>query len=288
MYKQSFFLSRAVWAFLALTRESASAGLQPARTGMQTDIVFASAGGTNLTLDAFVPQGEGPFPTCILVHGGAWMNGTKTSYITPLFEPLSKAGFTWFTINYRLAPQHRFPACIEDVESAIRWVKTHAPEYKADPQRIALIGESAGGQLVSLAGVRAYDGTRVAAVVPFYAPHDMALRVKQCPSAPAWVEPLFGVKELNDAAWQALRDASPINQIRPGLPPYLLIHGTKDDKVPFEQSLGFQEKMRAAGNSCDLIAIEGGSHGMGGWEKIDPSYKEKLVAWLREKLAAKR
>ncbi len=271
----------------AITLGNACAEEQPARAGMKTDIVFATAGGTNLTLDAFIPAGDGPFPTCILVHGGAWMNGTKTSYITPLFTPLSQAGFTWFTINYRLAPQHRFPACIEDVESAIRWVKAHASEYKADPQRIALIGESAGGQLVSLAGARASVDTRVAAVVPFYAPHDMALRVKQSPVLPAWVAPLFGLTELNDAAWQTLRDASPINHVRPGMPPYLLIHGTKDDKVPFEQSLSFQKKMQAAGNTCDLIAIEGGTHGMGGWEKLDPGYKEKLVAWLREKLAAK-
>jgi alpha-L-fucosidase 2 len=273
---------------LACALVNAGAAETPAQAGMKTDIVFATAGGTSLTLDAFVPQGDGPFPTCILVHGGAWMNGTKSTYITPLFEPLSQAGFTWFTINYRLAPQHRFPACVEDVESAIRWVKAHASEYKADPQRIALIGESAGGQLASLAGVRAEADTRVAAVVPFYAPHDMALRVKQCPSVPTWVGPLFGVKELNDAAWQALRDASPINKIRRGLPPYLLIHGTKDDKVPFEQSVLFQEKMKAAGNTCDLIAIEGGAHGMGGWDKLDPSYKQKMVAWLREKLAAKR
>ena len=258
-----------------------------ARADLKTDIVYATAGGTNLTLDAFMPEGKGPFPTCILVHGGAWMNGTKTSYITPLFEPLSKAGFAWFSINYRLAPQYRFPACIEDVESAIRWVKAHASEYKADPQSIALIGESAGGQLVSLAGVRAKEDTRVAAVVPFYAPHDMELRVRQSPTAPSWLQPLFGLTELNDAAWLALRDASPINQIRPGLPPYLLIHGTKDDKVPFEQSLRFQAKMKSAGNTCDLITIEGGTHGMGGWEKLDSGYKDKLIAWLHEKLAAK-
>jgi len=69
---------------------------------------------------------------------------------------------------------------------------------------------------------------------------------------------------------------------------YLLIHGTKDDKVPFEQSLLFQEKMKAAGNTCDLIAIPGGTHGMGGWEKLDPGYKDKLVAWLRDKLAARQ
>lgn len=259
----------------------------PAPAGLRTDIVFATPGGVPLTLDAFVPEGDGPFPTCILVHGGGFTKGDKTSYIKPLFEPLSKAGFTWLTINYRLAPQHRFPACIEDVETAIRWVKAHAAEFKADPQRIALVGESAGGHLVSLAGVRARDDTRVAAVVPFYAPHDLESRVKQSQSVPAWVEALFGLTQLDNAAWKVLHEASPINHIHGGLPPYLVVHGTKDNTVPFAQSLKFQEKMKAAGNVCDLIVIDGGAHGMGGWEKIDPSYKEKLVAWLRTTLAAK-
>ena len=259
-----------------------------ARAELRTDIVFAAAGGTNLTLDAFVPEGGGPFPTCILVHGGGFTKGDKTSFIKPLFEPLSKAGFTWFTINYRLAPQHRYPACVEDVESAIRWVKAHATEYKADPKRIAIIGESAGGHLVSLAGVRAKADTRVAAVVPIYAPHDLESRVKQSKTVPVWVEALFGLRELNDAAWKTLHEASPLTHVCKGLPPYLLIHGTKDDKVPFEQSQKFQAKMKAAGNVCDLIVIEGGAHGMGGWEKIDPSYKEKLVTWLRKTLARKQ
>ena len=256
----------------------------PARAELKTDIEFAAVDGTSLTLDAFVPDGDGPFPTCILVHGGGFTQGDKTSFIKPLFEPLSKAGFTWFTINYRLAPQHRFPACVEDVETAIRWVKSHAAEYKVDPQRIALIGESAGGHLVSLAGVRGRAETRVAAVVPFYAPHDLESRVRQSPSVPVWVEALFGLKQLDDAAWKTLREASPISYVRPGLPPYLLIHGTQDDKVPFAQSLRFWEQMHAAGNACELIAIDGGAHGMGGWERIDPSYKDQLVAWLRATL----
>ena len=258
-----------------------------ARAELKTDIKFAEAGDTNLMLDAFVPEGRGPLPTCILVHGGGFMKGDKQNNFKPLFEPLSKAGFTWFTINYRLAPQYRYPACVEDVESAIRWVKAHAAEYKADPQRIALIGESAGGHLVSLAGVRAKADTRVAVVVPFYAPHDLELQAKQNQTTPLWAEALFGLKELNDASWKILRDASPINHIHKDLPPYLLIHGTKDDKVPFEQSLKFQEKMKAAGNVCDLVVVEGGAHGIRGWEKIDPGYKDKMIAWLHVMLAAK-
>ncbi len=102
---------------------------EPVLSGLKTDIEFAKVADVSLTLDAFVPEGAGPFPTYILVHGGGFVRGDKQSYIKPLFEPLSKAGFTWFTINYRLAPQHRWPACAEDVETAIRWVRGHAKEY---------------------------------------------------------------------------------------------------------------------------------------------------------------
>jgi acetyl esterase len=171
--------------FLALTAT--------ARAALHTDITFASVAGTNLTLDAYMPEGKGPFPTCILVHGGGFTKGDKTSFIKPLFEPLSQAGFTWFTINYRLAPQHRFPACIEDTEAAIRWVKAHAKEYQVDVNRIALIGESAGGHIVSFVGTRGKGDTRVAAVVPFYAPHDLVLQNQGRETPGASMVALFGM-----------------------------------------------------------------------------------------------
>ncbi len=119
---------------LSLSAISADAA-EPATSALRTDIEFGKVGDVSLTLDAFVPEGAGPFPTCILVHGGGFVRGDKQSYIKPLFEPLSKAGFAWFTINYRLAPQHRWPACADDVETAIRWVKTHAKDYKVDDIR---------------------------------------------------------------------------------------------------------------------------------------------------------
>lgn len=257
-----------------------------ARADLKTDIEFASPGGVSLTLDAFVPEGDGPFPTCILVHGGGFMNGTKTSYIKPLFEPLSKAGFAWFTINYRLAPANRFPACIEDTEAAIRWVKAHAKEYKVDAKRIAIIGESAGGHIVSLVGVRGKDGTGVAAVVPFYAPHDLELQVKARNALGPSMTALFGLTELNDDAWKVLRDASPTSYLRKDLPPYLLIHGDKDAQVPYEQSVQFEKKMKALGARCDFITIKEGGHGMGGWDKLGSDYREQMIAWLKKTLAA--
>lgn len=251
--------------------------------GLKQDIEFAKAGDVSLTLDAFTPDGAGPFATCILVHGGGFTKGDKHSFIKPLFEPLSKAGFTWFTINYRLAPQHPWPACAEDVLSAIKWVKAHAAEYKVDVNRIAIIGESAGGHLVSWAGVMGEGDTRVAAVVPFYAPHDLVVQVQRRKVLDR-LGGLIGMTELNDAAWQKLAEISPMNHIRPGLPPFLQIHGDKDETVPISQSTTFEAKMKAAGNSCETITVPGGGHGIGGWEKLHSDYQQQLIAWLRKTL----
>ena len=132
------------------------------------DVEYGQVDGVQLTLDAHVPDGDGPFPAAILVHGGGWVAGDKQQYITYIFQPLSDAGFAWFSINYRLAPQFKFPTDGDDVESAIRFVRANAAKYKVDPSRIALIGESAGGHLVSYVGARNQADSRVAAVVSMY------------------------------------------------------------------------------------------------------------------------
>ena len=251
--------------------------------GLTKDIEFAKAGDVSLTLDAFVPEGPGPFITCILVHGGGFTKGDKTTFIKPLFEPLAKAGFVWFTINYRLAPQHQWPACADDVATAIKWVKQHAADYKVDPKRIALIGESAGGHLVSWAGVTGEGDTAVNAVVPFYPPHDLVVQVK-LRNALGGLGGLIGMEEMNEASLKKLADISPMNRVHPGLPPYLQIHGDKDTTVPISQSIEFEKKMKAAGNQCETITVPGGIHGMGGWQKLGSDYQEQLIAWLRKTL----
>jgi alpha-L-fucosidase 2 len=261
-----------------------------ARAELKTDIAFAKVGDVTLTLDAYVPDGPGPFPTAILVHGGGFTKGDKTSYITPLFKPLSDAGYAWFTINYRLAPQHRWPACMEDVETAIRWVRSHAAEYKVDVNRIALIGESAGGHLVSMGGIRAQGDIAVAAVVPFYAPHDLFRRAEQRKEISEGLAGLFGVsREVNDASLQTMKEGSPFYKLKAGLPPYLLIHGDKDDKVPYEQSVLFQEASRKLGNTCELITIPSGGHGMGGWKAVPAgaTYANEMITWLNKVMPAK-
>lgn len=253
---------------------------EPSLPVVRMEIEYAKVDDVSLTLDAFVPDGPGPFPTCILVHGGGFTKGDKQSSINPLFKPLSNAGFAWFTINYRLAPQHRWPACMKDVETAIRWVKEHAQEYKVDVHRIALIGGSAGGFLVSSVAARPTDETRVAAVIPFYGAHDREFQIRHFQVLGESTKALLGLTELNEATWQRLREISSTTYLHQGMPPFLLIHGDRDEQVPLEQSVRFQEKMQALGNACDLIIIPGGGHGMGGWNKLNSDYQAQMIAWL--------
>lgn len=248
------------------------------------NIEYSRAAGESLRLDACVPAGAGHFPAAILVHGGGWSGGDKTKGVDPLFAPFARAGVAWFSIDYRLAPKHRYPAPVEDIEAAIRWVKSRAAEFKIDPARLALIGESAGGHLVAMVAVRGGGDTRVAAVVPFYAPVDLEADVRRRGGLSLSLKNLFDRTVIDDATLRLLREASPINHVRPGLPPFLLVHGTGDPSVLYDQSTRLRARLREANVPCDLITIDGGSHGMARWEAIDPAYKDAVVAWVKEKL----
>jgi alpha-L-fucosidase 2 len=261
----------------------AAAGLSE----LKKDIEFAKPDGISLTLDAWVPEGKGPFPTVIIVHGGGFEAGDKTTFVPPLFEPLTKGGFTWFTINYRLAPKHPFPAAIEDCESAIRWVKKNAAAYKVDTRRIALMGESAGGHIVAFAGAKFTPETRVNAVVPFYGPHDLLARAKQEGSVNRNIRQFLALPEtLDDVARAKLIEASPIAYVNPRMPPFLMIHGTEDKAVPYDQSQRMCMVMKNAGVQCEIFTVEGAPHGIGPWEKKPAfqAYKQKMVEWLHATL----
>ncbi len=133
--------------------------LAPALAEVRMDVEYARRGDLSLKLDAHVPEGKGPFPAVILVHGGGWEEGEKAGiFVAPLLPVLDRSGLAWFTIDYRLAPKYTYPAPVEDVQDAIRWVKKHAKEYRVDPNRIVLMGESAGGHLVALIAARPNQG----------------------------------------------------------------------------------------------------------------------------------
>jgi alpha-L-fucosidase 2 len=258
------------------------------------DIEYGRADGVRLKLDVSTPPGEGPFPVAILIHGGGWSSGSKAGSdkpgngadITPWFAAFSAGKFVWFSIDYRLAPAHRWPAGFLDVQTAIRWVKAHAAEYRGDPSRIALVGHSSGGHFACLAGVLADESTRVQAVVGFAPVTDLVTDTRNRGGASASLQALFGItKELTPETEKILRDHSPSEHIRAGLPPFLILHGDADKTVPIAMSRAFQEKLRAAGNTCDLIILPGAPHGLLTWEKFLPDYVARMNAWLHAQLA---
>lgn len=264
---------------------------------LRTDLEYGRAGEIPLLLDASLPDGPGPFPVAILVHGGGWSGGDKRGTdkpgsgadISPWFGPLTAAHFTWFSINYRLAPANRWPACFEDVQTAIRWVKMHAAEFKGDPARIALIGHSAGGHLVCLAGTEAAPDTQVQAVVGFAPVTDFEYELPARGGLSPSLQGFFGQpKEPNPASLELLRATAPINHVRPGLPPFLLLHGDADKTVPLQESVNFQAKLRASGVPCDLMVIPGAPHRLTEWAKCDPGYSDRMIRWLRQTLGEVR
>jgi alpha-L-fucosidase 2 len=257
---------------------------------VRTDVLYGRAGGVDLRLDASVPDGPGPFPVAILVHGGGWSGGDKSggkgsADIAPWFGMLTEARFTWFSINYRMAPAHRWPACLEDLRAAIRWVKANAPAYKGDPDRIVLFGHSAGGQLVCQAAVLADDGTRVRAVVAYAPVTDLVRDSAHRGGLSASLQGLFGLPAgLTDRARSILSEASPIDHVAPGDPPFLLVQGNSDRTVPPEQTAAFLGRLKAAGVPCSLLTIPGGAHVFGPWDRFDPGYRRAVVSWLRKAL----
>jgi alpha-L-fucosidase 2 len=252
------------------------------------DVEYARPAGVSLKLDVNVPEGKGPFPTAILVHGGGFTNVDQRQSITPLFAPLTEAKFTWFTINYRGLLSNSYPAWVEDVQQSVRWVKAHAVEYKGDTNRVALIGESFGGYLVWLAVGRATNDTKVNAAVVFYGPFmDMEASAKKNGHIPAQQLKVYAIQKDDDAL-KILREASVTTYVRPGLPPFLLIHGTADEKAPYAFSVEAQKRLAAAGVPCELISVTNAPHGMVNWDSYDQSYKAKMIAWLEKTLGRKQ
>ena len=253
------------------------------------NVVYGKAGGQKLLLDVWEPADEAKHPVALIVHGGGWSSGDKAHDISVLFEPLARAGYTWFSIDYRLAPTNRWPAQLDDLQTAIRWVKKHAADYKGDPDRIAMFGYSAGGQMVSLAGVLPTWRTHVQAVIGLAPPNDLVADNVRRGGLSKSMQMLFHCDSTNitPSVRAVLAKNSPIDHVKPGLPPFLLIQGDADKTVMYEHSRNFQSKLKAAGDVCDFIVIPGGGHRILDWDKFEPTWTAQMTNWLGQNLKGK-
>jgi acetyl esterase/lipase len=244
---------------------------------VENDVVFGKGGATELKLDLAMPKdGEGPFPAIVCIHGGGWIKGDRKQ-LQKSIEALAGRGYVAISPDYRLAPRDRFPAQIEDCKAAVRWLRANAGTYHIDTRRIGAVGFSAGAHLACLLGVTGKDdglegkggnaeqSSAVQAVVSFFGPTDL--------TQPGWdkdvqtknLVPLLGGTAADKP--DAYRKASPMTYAGKNAPPFLFLHGTEDRVVPIKQSQDLAGKLRKAGVSARVVAVEGEGHGWRG-EKL--------------------
>ncbi len=237
------------------------------------DIVYQKIGDREIKIDLALPtRGQGPFPTVLCVHGGAWRMGSRKE-LTGLIQLLADRGYVAASVQYRLVPDVMFQQQIEDVKTSVRWLRENAQTYSIDPKKIGSLGFSAGGHLVCLLGTtnpkHGFEGTlypkqssEVQCVVDYFGPTDLTAYGKDESAQNAVFEPLLGGRFLEKP--ELFRKASPLTYVSKDCPPLLAIHGTKDRLVPFSQSEQLVEKLTKLGADAKLVTVKGGDHGFFG------------------------
>ncbi len=182
-------------------------------------------------------------PVLVEFHGGAWSSGQKESEANPLMTHLAERGWVCVTANYRLGPTARWPAMIDDVRAALRWVHAHIADHGGDPGFVAVTGGSAGAHLAALAALTGEADTRVDAAVTLYGIYDLTEDDGSGTLDLLLAETMMPGPLTHDAA--SWTEASPAHRVHPEAPPFFVLHGTGDAIVVPEQSRAFVRALRA-------------------------------------------
>lgn len=248
------------------------------------DQVYTEADGLPLRFDFFRPNSTDMLPLVVVLHGGGWISGSKEDS-RDLAIGLAHHGFAAACPSYRLAPLHPYPAAIDDVRTFVSFARSEATEWNIDPNRVASLGNSAGGHLAAMCGVTEDDAQRVNAVVDLCGIADVTRpREQHFPIAWGFLEQFMGLAyEGNEAIYQA---ASPLWQLRENLPPFYVVHGEADDVVPVQQSDTFVAALRKLGVPVEYLRVPGEDHSFsyGSFPMIERGY----VSFLRRRSASRR
>ncbi|HXF04639.1 MAG TPA: alpha/beta hydrolase fold domain-containing protein [Blastocatellia bacterium] len=247
------------------------------------DVTYCTVGDVALKMDIYYPAASrGPAPVAVYVHGGGWTTGDKArgEGVRDIPELVAR-GYLVAAVNYRLAPRYKFPAMIQDVKCAVRFLRANARRYNINPDRIGAWGGSAGGHLVALLGTAdetaGWDvgqyldySSRIQAVVDMFGPTDLTAIFDG--ANPRLLEQVFGT---TDRTSEAVRRASPVTWVSRDDPPFLILHGERDPLVPPSQSQIFYDKLVQTGVPATLVMVKNAGHGfvpMGG--PISPTRDE--------------
>lgn len=281
-------------------------------TCMASNVVFGMYSGLALLMDVYYPEHANGYGI-LCIPGSGW-HAPQTYDARPLkarpqtaetyIQPLRAAGYTVFAVNHRAAPRFRWPAALEDVQRAVRYIRHHASHYRIRPERLGAVGGSSGGHLVSLLGV--VDGrgeaedpdpvnresAKVQCVVAQAAPSDF-LRVPLEGATSAIVaflgmtlvvgrQPPLPPTSLEYRTYQA---ASPVYAVSTESAPFLLIHGDADIVMPFKHAELMAHALHQAGVAVELLRVEGGAHGPDfPGARNPPDYVGAMVRWFDQYL----
>lgn len=268
----------------------------PANMEIEKDVPYAGTNNPRQTLDIYRPartlKAKAPVPVVCWIHGGGWRKGNKSGirHLVPLLETGDVVGIS---IGYRLTDETQWPAQIHDCKAAIRWIRSNAKRLNIDPERIAVWGSSAGGHLVAMLGtsqeVPKLDGelgdhpqlsSRVRCVVNYYGPSDLATMndnpagTMDHNAVDSPESKLLG-GPIHEHPQQAA-NASPISHVSEDDAPMLLVHGTADPLVAYEQSVKLEKALEAKGVEAILITVQEGGHGKGFGPKTSQLVKSFL------------
>lgn len=252
------------------------------------DVVYGHKDGMALTFDVFRPkQGANRAAVLFMVSGGWYSRYTPPEQSAILFSHLVGQGYTVFAVRHGSSPRYVIPEIIEDVRRAVRFVRLHAGDYNVDPQRLGVMGGSAGGHLSLVLGTMGDDGNpgdadevlrtsdRVAAVVAYYPPTDLR----------PWTEPSSKYYQT----FPALRfdmakfgDCSPLLHVSADDAPTLLVHGDQDTLVPLDHSERILAQLKEHQVPCELLVIPGAGHSFKGQDALRAN--AATLAWLKKHL----
>lgn len=266
----------------------------------ERNLIYGHGGGVPLSLDLARPASGEHLAAVLCLHGGGWREGDK-AYYQGVLQAFAERGYVAASANYRLAPAHKFPAQVEDAKCAVRYLRSRAGELRLDPDRLAALGDSAGGHLALMLGLtderdgleggggHAGFSSRVAAVVNFYGPTDLA-GFEPSPILRQHMERghdlgfdrlMLDFLGTTDRAAPIMRRASPTTYIDERDPPVLTFHGDQDPIVPLAQARLLHEKLQAAGVKNTLVVVPLGGHGWGG-PALERTVRQTLAFLDRE------
>lgn len=260
-------------------------GIAIAEVRIDRGVVFANPDGVELYLNVYRPMQSGKYPALVVLYSGAWQSGSPDRK-EEFSRYMASQGYCVVAIDYRHAPEYHFPAQLEDVQTALSYIHTHADSWEIDRDRIALLGRSAGAHLAMLYAYRSHR-VRVQAVVNYYGPTNLIEGYHDPPVPdPLDVRAVLrafpgGTPEELPAVYQ---QASPVSYVKPALPPSLLVYAGRDHIVQPKFGRQLYEQLRSTGNRAVWLELPWAEHSFdavfnGVSNQIALYYTERFLAW---------